>query len=88
MLYDKGLASPEQIKQLEESNDRWLESVINGARSTGCISSRLCKNCKHIISDSICMCIGHFICPNCSFENGKIEILPESEYKNSHSCLT
>lgn len=61
MLYDKGLATPEQIKQYKEYRHDF---------ANGCISSLLCENCNHIISDSICLCACYFVCPNCKTENG------------------
>lgn len=64
MLHDLGPATEEQIKEYNKPIDftkQW----------GGCISTRLCQNCNHLISDSICLCLGIFTCPNCKFENGK-----------------
>ena len=69
MLKDLGLATEEQIKT-ESERLNWIKSP----EVRGCISTRICSNCHHLISDSICLCIGYFMCPNCKFENGK-EIL-------------
>lgn len=43
----------------------------------GCVSERACTHCYHVISDSICLCVNHFICPKCGGENGtKIQYIP------------
>lgn len=68
MLYDRGLQTPEQIRDYY----KWQSKLgTPGHERSGCISARLCENCFHLISDSICLCIPYFICPNCGFENGK-----------------
>lgn len=64
MLYDKGLATQkikDDILAIEEYRARG---------GGGCISSRICEKCNHLISDSICLCLPYFVCPNCGFENG------------------
>ena len=61
MLKDLGLQTEEQIKAHNDCLSK---------RDRGCVSSRICENCKHLISDSICLCIGIFTCPNCNFRNG------------------
>ncbi len=66
MLYDRGLQTLEQIKEHREG----LKKRGSGSHH-GCISSLICDNCNHLISDSICLCIGIFTCPNCGFRNGK-----------------
>lgn len=65
MLTDLGLATEQQIKAQEE----FLSERLNG-KWQGCVGSRICENCSHIISDSVCLCIGIFTCPNCQHENG------------------
>lgn len=66
MLSDRGLQTEEQIKAHEEFLRTRFSNGLHG-----CISERICEKCKHLISDSICLCIGCFICPNCGHENGK-----------------
>ena len=65
MLYDKGPTTPEQI----EAHRRFESSRLLSGHH-GCISSRICVKCHHLISDSICLCAGFFECPNCGHENG------------------
>lgn len=38
---------------------------------TGCISALACEHCYHVISDSICLCVGVFTCPKCGADNGR-----------------
>ncbi len=38
---------------------------------SGCIGELACVHCYHVISDSICLCIGRFTCPKCGKENGR-----------------
>ncbi len=42
-----------------------------GGGSPGCIGALACVHCYHVISDSICLCIGVFTCPKCGKGNGK-----------------
>jgi len=66
MLTDLGLQTPEQILKHKERVSQWLE-----ATGGGCISELVCNGCSHLIADSICLCSGYFICPNCQLVNGK-----------------
>lgn len=36
----------------------------------GCIGELACTGCYHVISDSICLCVGVFTCPKCGASNG------------------
>lgn len=63
MLKDLGLATAEQIKSHKDFFSNWRGQH-------GCVSSAICKNCNHLISDSLCLCSGVFICPNCGIKNG------------------
>lgn len=38
----------------------------------GCVSALACVHCYHVISDSICLCIGVFTCPKCGKQNGEL----------------
>jgi hypothetical protein len=64
MLSDLGLATAEQ----KEAQQQFLDKRSSSGHH-GCISERICEKCDHIISDSICLCIGAFTCPNCGHEN-------------------
>lgn len=71
MLYDLGLQTEEQIKNHKEELDRRFNPFNpNYYNSGGCVGSRVCEKCKHLISDSICLCVGVFVCPSCGFKNG------------------
>lgn len=88
MLYDRGLQTPEQIKKYHEYMDIRGKSILNGTFATACVGERLCENCNHLISDSICLCVGVFTCPNCGFKNGKeieenIKKMRDMPYSNS-----
>lgn len=45
------------------------EAAQTGAHP-GCIGELACVHCYHVISDSICLCIGTFTCPKCGEQNG------------------
>lgn len=84
MLYDRGLQTEKQIKEHEDFFSRRFTGQWQGH---GCISSRICEKCKHLISDSICLCVGVFTCPNCQFENGqKIKALIEEARKRPYQA--
>lgn len=52
-------------------------ALKGGRGSPGCISALACPHCYHVISDSICLCVGYFVCPNCGKENrSKPEMQP------------
>lgn len=74
MLYDNGLAT-------QGDRDR-LENHI-----AGCINRRICSKCGHLISDSLCLCIGVFTCPNCGYEN-KQGTKAKGNFAKSHGYLT
>ncbi len=77
MLSDKGLATEEDYKRFEAVQEY-------RKHHTTCVGFRICENCKHVISDSICLCIGIFTCPNCNFENGsKIKSMMETARENN-----
>lgn len=47
---------------------------LNGG---GCIATLPCDNCGILVTDSICLCVGCFMCPACGHENGtKLSDLP------------
>lgn len=53
-----------------------------GPGSPGCIGELACEHCFHVISDSICLCVGVFTCPKCGAENGgrlRIEPIPPTK---------
>lgn len=50
-------------------HDHRCESVRMGMHP-GCIGELACIHCYHVISDSICLCIGVFVCPKCEGQNG------------------
>ena len=78
MLFDLGLQTEEQIAKHKEMLSRRFDGS-----NVGCISQRICENCNHLISDSICLCVPCFICPNCKFENGQnIKKMVEESNKN------
>lgn len=65
MLKDLGLQTPEQI-------EKFNKFLVEGrSQHSGCISSRICEKCSHLISDSLCLCVPVFECPNCGHQNGK-----------------
>lgn len=68
MLTDLGLQTEEQIKNYNDSCNRRAKDLLNGSWH-GCVSTFLCKNCNHLFSDSICLCAGLGVCPNCKFDN-------------------
>jgi hypothetical protein len=37
----------------------------------GCVGAMACIHCYHVISDSICLCAGSFVCPKCGKQNGR-----------------
>lgn len=63
MLTDLGLLSPEAFEKYFEPIDVFKPKL-------GCIDRLPCLNCRHLIMDSICLCLGFFICPNCGYKNG------------------
>lgn len=72
MLTDLGLQTEEQIKQRQNDDKTRYEQMLKGVSTGwGCVGTRICENCKHLISDSICLCIPVFTCPNCQFKNGE-----------------
>ena len=58
-------------QEAEDYYNRLNSSEFTDYRSKygGCISSRPCMNCYKIISDSICLCINYFKCPDCGHIN-------------------
>lgn len=72
MLTDLGLPDEEYYKR-ERDYKEWCNKQPQPffPQKQGCISERICEGCGHRISDSICLCIGVFTCPNCKFENGQ-----------------
>ncbi len=70
MLTDLGLQTEEQIQKRKRHDQIRYDEMLNGV-SRGCVGTRICENCNHLISDSICLCSPIFTCPNCNFENGK-----------------
>ncbi len=64
MLTDKGLATDEDREDIRKC-DEYRKN------HTACIGSRICEKCNHLISDTICLCVPIFTCPNCSHKNGE-----------------
>ncbi len=55
----------------------------------GCIRALACVHCYRLISDSVCLCIGCFTCPNCGKENGtRITYTPATANQWSNVFLT
>lgn len=48
-----------------------IQKIILSGYGTGCISTKACEGCGHLITDSVCLCVGIFTCPNCGYENGQ-----------------
>ena len=79
MLYKSGqLKSKEEVDKYR--SDLFKRRCEAGAQYCGCIGTLPCKNCFSLISDSICLCAGYFICPECGFENGKINYYEPNNY--------
>lgn len=57
------------IEEAKEFNSKQREFR---SKYFGCTSTWACEGCGVLVSDSPCMCVGHFICPKCGYENGKI----------------
>lgn len=81
MLYVvKNLETEEAAKAF---NRRIIDSrcaTIGKNQHLGCVGERACIHCYHIISDSICLCGGYFICPKCNKENGvKASFIPMNQ---------
>lgn len=59
------------IEEAKEYNrqiwDYRSKAIVDGT-PTGCISTLACENCGILVSDSICLCMGIFTCPNCEYE--------------------
>ena len=58
----------ESLGSLEAAQD--YNSVRRHHRG-GCIDSLACLKCYHVIGDSICLCAGIGVCPNCGYEEPK-----------------
>jgi hypothetical protein len=67
------LSKTGQLKSKEEAIEYNQKIWKFRAESTytACISTLACEHCYALISDSICLCIGNFTCPNCDKENGR-----------------
>jgi hypothetical protein len=68
MIYKSG-----QFKSLEEAkeyNRKVYEPILKG-ESCGCIATLACEHCFALITDSICLCVSVFYCPECGKRNGK-----------------
>lgn len=83
MLYDKGLATPEQIEKYNNFMSARSKGILNGTWPGGCVDSAICEKCNHLIVDSLCLCGGRFTCPNCGTKNGEkfINIIPQFSNK-------
>src|SRR3990167_9652616 len=55
------IEAKEYNKKVYEAKGKW----------GGCISTLACQNCGSLVSDSICLCMGIFICPQCNYNNGE-----------------
>lgn len=65
MLTVNKIISIEEAKKYNQD----LEKFRNNPAHFGCVSTRACENCGALVSDSICLCIGLFTCPNCNKDN-------------------
>lgn len=70
----------------EAYNKKIYDYRANAVGHPGCISSLACLNCYHVISDSVCLCIGTFTCPKCGKENmpkwrETLKMLPKGTFK-------
>lgn len=69
MLYKSG--ETENPKDYNQKIAEFRGNAIAEGFSCGCVSTRACEGCKSLITDSICLCIPSFICPECGFDNGE-----------------
>ena len=77
MLYKSG-----QLKSLKEVEDFKIKIKnsrdISSPERLGCISTLPCEKCFALITDSICLCVGCFVCPECKHQNG-VPFVPSKE---------
>lgn len=68
MLYKSG-----QLKSLKEVEDFKIKNSrkVSSPEFFGCTSTLPCERCFALITDSICLCLGRFVCPECKHQNGK-----------------
>lgn len=51
-----------------------ISSSRSGSQIHFCLKEVACEDCFHVISDSVCMCLGGLVkCPNCGNEKQKNE---------------
>lgn len=75
MLYIReNLGTLEKAKAYNKKITDYRVEAINKNYHPGCVGSRACENCFHVISDSICMCMGMPTCPNCGFTEPRLKI--------------
>lgn len=57
------------VEEVNQANDQ-----IAHCLNQGCVIGWYCKNCFHLIQDTLCMCIGNFTCPVCQYKNVRLPI--------------
>ncbi len=67
----ENLKTKEAAEEYNQKIYKWrCEASVKGIHP-GCVGALACTNCYHVISDSVCLCIGVFDCPNCGTKNGR-----------------
>lgn len=68
---------------IEEAEDFNYKQRVCQAQVYGCITSLACIHCGLIVNDSLCLCVGCFICPGCDKQNGlpTLGLFPVEKYK-------
>ncbi len=59
----------ENLGSLEAAKKYNYQRIELNLKFGGCRSSAACLNCFHVIFNSICLCAGVGVCPNCGFDN-------------------
>jgi hypothetical protein len=73
----QNLGSLEEAQKFNKKVYDHRMEAINKNYHPGCIGSLACISCYHVISDSICLCAGVFVCPKCGVSNGTaLEFIP------------
>jgi hypothetical protein len=82
MLYKSG-----QLKSLKEVEDFKIKNSRNTSSSEhfGCIPTLPCEKCFALITDSICLCAGCFVCPECKHQNGAPFVLSKEKPTNKYA---
>ena len=64
----------QKVDNPQEFNDN--VRAVKGSPYSGCVSTWACVKCHHLITDSICLCVGIFDCPKCGHANGDRPLMP------------